>query len=73
MNDETLAMSDAALEVMLTLGKTELNPHQMMYVLARLFTTGCYADGISKEEAIGRYIEVADALYDVLTNKENIQ
>jgi hypothetical protein len=66
-------MQEAALEIMFNLHKTELNPHQMMYVLARLFVTGCYADGVSKEEAIGRFIEVADHMYDMLANRENLQ
>jgi hypothetical protein len=66
-------MQEAALEIMINLNKTELNPHQMMYVLARLFVTGCYAEGASKEEAIGRFIEVADQMYDMLANKEKLQ
>lgn len=76
MNATDELMSTMSLKIVSDLMKSGLSPHEGMLVLCRTVISGFYAEGLSKEEAIGRLIEVVHITYncaDQLFNKGELQ
>lgn len=59
-------MREMSAIILMDLMQSGLDAHQAMAVLAQTATSGFYAEGLTREEALGRFAEVVAATYDRL-------
>lgn len=67
MNDEVAKlMSQMSAHILAELMQSGLTAHQGMMVLAKTATSGFYADGLTREEAVDRFRGVVNLTYDAI-------
>jgi len=57
-------MEEMSIKITLDLIRAGLTPHQAMMVLARTAAVAFRADKLSREEAIKRFTQVVDSVYN---------
>ena len=64
--EEMKLMREMSAVILIDLLQSGLDAHQAMAVLAQTATSGFYAEGLSREEALERFAEVVAGTYDRL-------
>lgn len=57
-------MGQMSQKILLDLVKSGLTPHECMVVLAQTAAAGFFADQLTREQAMGRFKQVVDNVYD---------
>jgi hypothetical protein len=64
MHDDAKLMKEMSAYILMELMQSGLDAHQGMMVLAKTATSGFFADGLNREEAVERFRQVVDMTYD---------